>query len=73
MDSPLGGNLRSNPEQSDCGTQVMPIPAGDEFNVFVPGRDRCDDWASLDEALDQAVAFLGLGCRAVTIEARCRS
>ena len=41
-----------------------------EFNVVVRGKPRCDDWTTLDEALEQAEAFLGLGCDAVTIEQR---
>jgi len=43
-----------------------------EFNVVVVGRDRCDDWTTMDEAREQAEAFLGLGCSAVTIEQRKR-
>ena len=43
-----------------------------EFNVVVRGKPRCDDWTTLDEALEQAEAFLGLGCDAVTIEQRKR-
>lgn len=41
-----------------------------EYNVVVIGRERCDDWTSMDEALEQAEAFLGLGVKAVTIESR---
>jgi len=43
-----------------------------EFNVVLPGRERCDNWTSFDEALDQVVAFLELGCPVVTIEQRDR-
>lgn len=43
-----------------------------EFNVVIPGRERCDDWVDMDEALEQAEAFLGLGTPKVVIEQRKR-
>lgn len=41
-----------------------------EFNVVIPGRERCDAWVELDEVLEEAEAFLSLGAPKVIIEQR---